>query len=155
MAQVYVLLGVFAEAEEVTQEAFVRAYRHWSVVRDYDVPGAWVRRVAFNLAVNSAKRTRRAAAALARLDLDRAVPPASVEDVALVAALRALPLHYRQVLVLHHLVELTVEEVAADLQVPAGTVKTRLARGRRRLAELLNEDMVADRGRGGAEVVQP
>jgi RNA polymerase sigma-70 factor (ECF subfamily) len=46
---------------------------------------------------------------------------------------------YRQALVLHHLIGLPVAEVATELGIPEGTVKTRLARGRRRLAEALGE----------------
>jgi RNA polymerase sigma-70 factor, ECF subfamily len=54
--------------------------------------------------------------------------------------LRALPVAQRQVLVLHHLVGLPVAEVAHELGLPVGTVKTRLARGRRALARRLALD---------------
>jgi RNA polymerase sigma factor (sigma-70 family) len=67
------------------------------------------------------------------------VPPASVEAVALAEALRTLPIHQRQAIVLHHLVDLPVEEVAAILGTRAGTVKSWLARGRRNLAARLGE----------------
>jgi RNA polymerase sigma-70 factor (ECF subfamily) len=55
-------------------------------------------------------------------------------------ALRELPVAQRQVLVLHHLVGLPVAEVAHELRLPVGTVKTRLARGRRALAGRLALD---------------
>jgi RNA polymerase sigma-70 factor, ECF subfamily len=55
-----------------------------------------------------------------------------IRDLRILAALGTLPLSQRQVLVLHHLVDLPVGEVAATLRVPVGTVKSRLTRARRR-----------------------
>ena len=63
----------------------------------------------------------------------------SVETLALVEALRTLPIRQRQAIVLHHLVGLPVEEVAQTLRMPAGTVKSLLSRGRRALAARLGE----------------
>jgi RNA polymerase sigma-70 factor (ECF subfamily) len=65
-------------------------------------------------------------------------PPISVERLALAEALRTLPRNYRQVIVLHHLLELPVEQVARELGIPTGTVKGRLSRGRRALATRLD-----------------
>jgi RNA polymerase sigma-70 factor, ECF subfamily len=65
--------GDLHEAEEVVQEAFARAFLHWSRLRQYEVPEAWVRRVAMNLAAERARRLRRARAIL------RAGPPPHVE----------------------------------------------------------------------------
>ena len=66
-------------------------------------------------------------------------PPASVEALALAEALRTLPMHQRQAIVLHYLADLPVEEIAHLLAVPSGTVKSRLARGRRALAAKLGD----------------
>jgi RNA polymerase sigma-70 factor, ECF subfamily len=99
-----------------------------------------VRRVALNLAAMAARRLRRRAAALLRLGPPAMVPELSSELLDLHKALRALPLGQRQVIVLHHLVGLPVEEVARELGVPTGTVKSRLARGRRALAQVLETD---------------
>jgi RNA polymerase sigma factor (sigma-70 family) len=60
-----------------------------------------------------------------------------VEDLALLEALRGLSIGQRQVLVLHYLVGMPVQEVARTLGVPSGTVKVRLARGRSALAAQL------------------
>ena len=65
-------------------------------------------------------------------------PPISIERVALAEALRTLPRSYRQVIVLHHPLELPVEQVARELGIPTGTVKGRLWRGRRALAARLD-----------------
>jgi len=64
--------------------------------------------------------------------------PVTVERVALVEALRTLPRTYRQVIVLHHLLDLPVEQVARELGIPTGTAKARLSRGRRALAKWLD-----------------
>ena len=61
------------------------------------------------------------------------------DRVALVSALRQLPLAQREALVLHHLVGLPVADVAAELRVPEGTIKARLSRGRTALAAKLEE----------------
>ena len=140
VSEVFAIVGNVQDAEELVQEAFARALVRWSRLRDYDAPEAWVRRVAFNLAATGRQRARRGLAALTRHGPPPPLPPMSVDGLALVQALRRLPLHYRQVLVLHHLVELPVDQIAADLRLPAGTVKTWLARGRAALAAELAED---------------
>jgi RNA polymerase sigma-70 factor (ECF subfamily) len=59
--------------------------------------------------------------------------------MALAQALRTLPMHQRQAIVLHHLIDLPIDEVAAILGTRTGTVKSWLARGRRALAAKLGE----------------
>ena len=139
LGQLFPVTGDLHEAEEIVQEAYARASTHWARLRDYDVPEAWVRRVAMNLAADRGRRLQRQARALLRAGPPPVVPPASVEAVALAEALRTLPIHQRQAIVLHHLVDLPVEEVAAILGTRAGTVKSWLARGRRNLAARLGE----------------
>jgi len=139
VGQLFPVTGDLHEAEEVVQEAFARASTHWSRLRDYDVPEAWVRRVAVNLAADRGRRLQRQARALLRSGPPAHVPPASVEALALAEALRTLPMRQRQAIVLHHLVDLPVEEVAATLGARVGTVKSWLARGRRALAARLGE----------------
>jgi RNA polymerase sigma factor (sigma-70 family) len=67
------------------------------------------------------------------------------QDRAVIEALRRLPLPLREVLVLHHCLDLPVEEVAAQTGVNLGTVKSRLSRGRERLAALLDPDTAPTR----------
>ena len=139
VGQLLLVTGELHEAEDVVQEAFARASVRWARLRHYDVPEAWVRRVAMNLAADRSRRARRQLAALVRLGPAPPVPPVQLEELALLEALRALPISHRQVIVLHHLLGMPVEEVAATLTIPTGTVKTRLARGRRALAAQLGE----------------
>jgi RNA polymerase sigma-70 factor (ECF subfamily) len=139
LGQLFPIIGDLHEAEEVVQEAFARASVRWARLRDYDVPEAWVRRVAMNLAADRARTLRRQTSAILKLSPPPEVPAVSVEALALAEALRTLPVRQRQVIVLHHLVDLPVEEVARTLGVRDGTVKSLLARGRRALAAKLGE----------------
>jgi RNA polymerase sigma-70 factor, ECF subfamily len=139
LGQLLPVTGDLHEAEEVVQEAFVRASTRWGRLRDYDVPEAWVRRVAMNLAADRGRRHQRQARALLRAGPPGHVPPVSVEALALAEALRTLPVRQRQAIVLHHLVDLPVEEVAATLGARSGTVKSWLARGRHALAARLGD----------------
>jgi RNA polymerase sigma-70 factor (ECF subfamily) len=131
--------GDLHEAEEIVQETYARASTCWARLRDYGSPEAWVRRVAMNLATDRGRRLQRQARALLRAGPPPAVPPASVEAMALAQALQTLPMHQRQAIVLHHLIDLPVDEVAAILGTRTGTVKSWLARGRRALAAQLGE----------------
>jgi RNA polymerase sigma-70 factor, ECF subfamily len=139
LGAMYPVTGDLHEAEEIVQEAFARASTRWSRLRDYDVPEAWVRRVAMNLAADRGRRLQRQARALLRTGPPPSVPPASVEAMALAEALRTLPMRQRQAIVLYHLIDLPVEEVAATLGTRSGTVKSLLARGRRTLAARLGD----------------
>jgi RNA polymerase sigma-70 factor, ECF subfamily len=139
LGQLFLVTGDLHAAEEVVQEAFTRAAVRWPRLRDYDVPEAWVRRVAMNLAADRGRRLQRQARALLRAGPPASVPGVSVEALALAEALRTLPIHQRQAIVLHYLVDLPIEEVAAILGARSGTIKSWLARGRRTLATRLGE----------------
>jgi RNA polymerase sigma-70 factor, ECF subfamily len=133
VGQLAVVTGDQHEAEDVVQEAMARAASRWPRLRSYEAPEAWVRRVAFNLAVSGHRRV----AALLRLGPPAPVPPVSVDALALADAIQELTLAHRQVVVLYYLADLPVEQVAAELRVPVGTVKARLARARDALAARL------------------
>jgi RNA polymerase sigma-70 factor (ECF subfamily) len=139
LGHLFLVTGDLHEAEDVVQEAFARASVRWSWLRDYNAPEVWVRRVAMNLAADRARKLRRHARAILRMGPPPEANEVSVETLALVEALRTLPIRQRQAIVLHHLVGLPVEEVAQTLRVPAGTVKSLLSRGRRALAAKLGE----------------
>jgi RNA polymerase sigma-70 factor, ECF subfamily len=94
--------------------------------------------VALRLAAMTARSLRRRARALLRLHHPSELPDLTPDAIDLYRALRALPFGQRQVLVLHHLAGLPVAEVAAELGLPAGTVKARLSRGRAALARRLD-----------------
>jgi hypothetical protein len=107
-------------------------------VSRYDEPLTWIRRVTANLATSRWRRLRVARLALKR-DRPATVPPLEPDRVLLVAALRRLPVDQRRALVLHHLMDLPVAEVALELDAAVGTVKSWLHRGRLSLAAHLAE----------------
>jgi RNA polymerase sigma-70 factor (ECF subfamily) len=129
------------QAEDVAQEAFARALTRWSRIGGYELPEAWVRRVALRIAIDSGRRFRRAIKVSVKLAAQRQAtepgPDDSLAFTELGAALQRLPLREREVLALHYLSDLPVEAIARECGLPLGTVKTRLAAGRRHLeAEL-------------------
>ena len=134
--QVYAVTGNLADAEDAVQEAFARASVRWGRVGGYNSPEGWVRRVALNLAFPALRRARRLLEVLRRAPAPP-VPPLPADSLALVEALKALPLGFRQVLVLHYLADLPVERVAGELGIAVGTVKSRLSRAREALARRL------------------
>ena len=134
-----VLGGNRADAEEVAQEAFVRLLEHWPRVAQYDDPRAWVRQVATRMLISRARRRTVARLGLRRLDVQPTTESAPEDRLDLAAALRRLPIGWRAVVLLHHVDDLPVEEIAAQLRIPVGTVKSRLSRARAALAPLVSE----------------
>jgi RNA polymerase sigma-70 factor (ECF subfamily) len=135
----YALSGNRAGAEDIAQEAFLRAYRDWQRVGRYQHPGAWVRRVAVNLATSALRRRLIEARALARVWARR--EPSLVELPASEAdfwgTVRSLPRRQAQVVTLHYLEDLSVAEIARVLGCAEGTVKAQLHNGRETLARRL------------------
>jgi RNA polymerase sigma-70 factor (ECF subfamily) len=141
VAQLYGITGDFAEAQDAVQEAFAKALARPSRLRGVDNPEAWLRRVAMNVA-RSRHRRRMLFDRIVRSGRLRpvdTVPAISPDHVALVAALQRLPRATRETVVLHHIGDLPVLEVATVLGCSVESVKTRLVRGRRALAEHLQD----------------
>ena len=141
VAQLAPLAGSVAEAEDLVQEAFARAYTRWPQVREYDNPEAWVRTVASRLAISKWRRAKVAAAALVKMGHSHSEDRSSASDARMdvTAALATLPMRQRQIVVLHHIADMEVAAIATMLSMPVGSVKSNLSRGRRRLAEHLGE----------------
>ncbi|TNM42892.1 RNA polymerase sigma factor [Nocardioides albidus] len=139
VVQMYAICGDLADAEDAVQEAFITALRKQWTFRSVDNPEAWLRTVALR---RLHRGWRHLAVVRRHQGLDRGPEPAAgvgPEHVALVDALAHLDPAQREVVVLHHLADLSVAEIADQLGVPQGTVKSRLGRGRQRLGELLAE----------------
>jgi RNA polymerase sigma-70 factor (ECF subfamily) len=136
--QLYAYFGDRQEAQDIAQEAFCRALARWNTVSTYDDPVAWVRRVAWNLAVSRWRRARTAVNFLRRQRLaEPHVDGPDPERVALVDALATLPDTLRRAMVLRYLADMTVADIAEREGVAEGTVKSWLHRGRAALANLL------------------
>jgi RNA polymerase sigma-70 factor (ECF subfamily) len=149
-ALVAAVLGDRNEADDIAQEAFARALARWPRVSSYELPEAWVRQVAMRLAVDSGRRFRRMLRAMPLLRAaTRSAEPEPGDSLAFTALGRVLsrvPLREREVIVLHYVADLSVEQIAHDRGIPAGTVKARLASGRRRLERGLFELGLFERG---------
>jgi RNA polymerase sigma-70 factor (sigma-E family) len=141
LGYVYVLTGDLGEAQDAVQEAFLRAWQRWHTIRAYDEPEAWVRLVACRIATSRwrSMRSRMRAHGRHGAGPDVATGP-STDTVDVVAALRRLPEEQRIAIALYYLVGLPVAEVARETAAPIGTVKARLSRGRKALADLLALD---------------
>jgi RNA polymerase sigma-70 factor (ECF subfamily) len=127
-------------AFELTQEALARAHRDWSRVSGMDAPGAWVHRVAINLANSQWRRRRYERLAGERAATRPAVAPdqhSSLEDGAIEVrrALARLPPRQREAVVLRFLLDLSIDETARHMHCAAGTVRALTAQGIARLRD--------------------
>jgi RNA polymerase sigma-70 factor (ECF subfamily) len=131
----YVFAGERGQAQDLAQETLLRAWQRWDTVSAYDDPAAWCRRVLCNLATSEWRKANR------RRDLPASVPMApepDVEALELARALATLPPPQRTAIVLHDAGDLSVADVARELDVPEGTVRSWLSRGRKALAAELS-----------------
>ncbi len=138
-----VLTGDRAAAEDVAQEAFVSAYRHWPKVSGYESPEGWLHRVVTNRCISRSRWVRsqsslferlRPGAAAARDDAD------PTEAEAVLAQIRRLPRRQAQVMALVVLGDRTPADIAAVLGCGEASVRTHLARARATLAQRLASD---------------
>jgi RNA polymerase sigma-70 factor (ECF subfamily) len=144
VGQLHAMTGSRAEAEDCVQEAYARAWQRWDKVSGYGDPEAWVRTVAYRVSVSAWRKSANMRAAHRKHGVPDDSRGLSPDYVAIVAALRKVSAAQRQAIVLHHLVGLSVEEIARETGAATGTVKARLSRGRQALAPLLDEGVQVD-----------
>jgi RNA polymerase sigma-70 factor (ECF subfamily) len=141
------VLNDAAEAEDIAQEAFVRAWRALPDFRSQAKFTTWLYRIVHNLCLNQLPQLQRALLQVEPQEdvLDDPAPsPAQVfetqEQIALLhAELERMPEKYRLVLSLRYLEHMSYEEVATALDAPIGTIKTHIHRARRMLVDRLRE----------------
>lgn len=135
-----------ADAEDVAQEALLRAYRRFDRLRDPNRFRAWLVRITFRLSLDRARSAKRRELRETQwAQPERRPAPRTAEDLAASSefqahfdrALDALPEKLRLVLLLCAMEGHSMEEVAATLALPIGTVKSRLFVARKKLAEKL------------------
>jgi RNA polymerase sigma-70 factor, ECF subfamily len=149
------LLANQAEAEDVTQDVFLKAYERFDQLRDVPTAGGWLKTVATNMSLNHLTRYRSRWSFFSELfhpgddesgesEVDFAAPQDLGEELAqadrhglVEQALQKLPAAQRVPLVLYHLEGLTYEDIAARLRVSLGKVKTDIFRGREALRKKL------------------
>jgi RNA polymerase sigma-70 factor (ECF subfamily) len=150
VAQVYAFTNDLGEAQDVVQEAFTRALARPKGLSDVENPEAWLRTVAINVVRRRWRRRKLLDTILLRdRPVARFVEPApGPERADLRDALAGLAPAFREVIVLHYFADLPVDEIAALLDVPTGTIKSRLSRGRSALAEHLGDYRTEHRHNG-------
>lgn len=128
------ILQDLSRAEDATQDAFIRLYQHWGRVSKYEMPDAWVRRIAIRIAVRENRREK------LRATLLPAHGPTYIDavyDRDLMKAIAALPGMQRAAVVLFYLEDRRMVEVAQILDCSAATAGVHLHRARKKLARLL------------------
>ena len=133
------LLGDAALAEDVTQETFLRVFQHLRTFRYRSRFSTWVFQVARNAGVD-ALRTRSRQERVARMSPAPTTVAGADSGVDVVAALACLSVKLREPLLLVEVLGLRYREVAQVLGVPEGTVKSRVAHARHRIAAWLAEE---------------
>jgi RNA polymerase sigma-70 factor (ECF subfamily) len=144
MAIAYRILRDADRAEDAVQQALVIAWRELPTLRDPDRFDAWLRRILVNACYAEARRHRRWAANIRVLPVDG---PDGHDDMSTVVerdrlerGFRRLSPEQRAIFVLHHHLGLTLAEIAGDLDVPLGTVKSRLHHATQGLRAALDAD---------------
>ena len=150
------LAGNDSQAEDISQEVFIRAYEHFSDLRSSVTAGGWLKTVTTNLTLNYLSRYRKRWRLFSEMrsstqdsdgdgaELDWEVPDTILADLsaeqrsAIVdAALRQLPDHQRLPLVLYHFEDMSYQEIADKLNVSLTKIKTDIRRARAALLPLL------------------
>ena len=137
------LLGRREEAADLAQEACARAYARWNRVGGFECPGAWVAKVAGNLAIDTRRKQH-----TAQRHVDSYVAPRpddqahEDERVDLHRALLTLPRRQREVVLLRFVADQPEAAVAAALGCSLGTVKSHASRGLAALRDALGKEVV-------------
>jgi RNA polymerase sigma-70 factor, ECF subfamily len=144
----YRLSGKSHEAEDISQQAFLDAQRKLDTLRDPDKVRAWL----FMIVRNLYRRQIRDRVTHGEVALEVLVEPVdqkrgsdkqveqSLDSESLQQVLNALPEEFRSVLLLFYFRELSYREIAEQLDVPVGTVMSRLSRGKRHLRDLISPE---------------
>jgi RNA polymerase sigma-70 factor (ECF subfamily) len=135
---IYLIVHDREQARDIAQEAFVQLFTRWRRVSHYDRPDAWVRRVAIRMAVRAIRREGLRRRHEHWVDV---TPPPGPVDLDVLRAVAKLPGAQRAAVVLFYLEDRPVAEVADILACSEVTAKVHLHRARKRLAQLLGDDV--------------
>lgn len=137
------LVGNAADADDLVQDCLERALARQDTLRDPESLGRWLKVILYNLYVTALRRRAAPSVPVDDLaeDLALSAPPEDRDQIRdLVRAMAGLSVEHRQILLLISLEGLSYREIAELLDVPIGTVMSRLARARERLRSLLEGD---------------
>jgi RNA polymerase sigma-70 factor (ECF subfamily) len=135
------MLGNYEDARDATQTAFIKAYEHLDRFDPEQRFFSWIYRILKNECLNVLRARRPSEpVSLGLPAAQRADPVEAMEQQqAIQAALLALSVEYREVVVLRHFTDLSYDEIASTLGIPAKTVKSRLYTARQQLGDRLVE----------------
>lgn len=161
-AAVFAILRHREIAEDITQDAFIKAFQNITRLREKEKFGPWLAAIATNLARNHLKREKRIYYSGNPVEPEAGsaqITPSSTEEqvireeeIARVrAALRTLPPEQYQVVIMQYFYDLKLAEIARLLKISPGTAKSRLFRARVRLSRVLEpkEDLICQTDEGG------
>lgn len=161
-AAVFAILRHRESAEDITQDAFIKAFQNITRLREKEKFGPWLAAIATNLARNHLKREKRLYYSGNPVEPEAGsaqITPSSTEEqvireeeIARVrAALRTLPPEQYQVVIMQYFYDLKLAEIARLLKISPGTAKSRLFRARVRLSRVLEpkEDLICQTDEGG------
>ncbi len=126
------------EAEDLLAESFTRALEHWEELQKHPAPEAWIVRTALNLHRDRWRRIRHANKFLSMRHNDSLDNLEFVEP-GLIKAIRSLPEQQKLVIAFRVLLDLSIEQTAAEMGIAPGTVATHLNRALRNLRTNLNK----------------
>jgi RNA polymerase sigma-70 factor (ECF subfamily) len=127
-------------AEDLAQEAMLRAHRNWDRISTYELPGAWARRVTINLSISATKRAAAETRRMLRVADRSTLPGPDSADDHVWRAVARLPGKQRAAIALHYLEDRSVDEIADVLDVSNATARVHLHRGRKALADALGPE---------------
>lgn len=133
-----------ADADDATQMALISVARALPSFDRRSSLSTWIYRIATNAALDELRRISRRAVPTQDSAMERAQPDSTSEidtQMLITQALRGVAAEYRVVLVLRHVADLDYEEIASILEIPIGTVRSRLARGRAQLSEIVGNQL--------------
>ena len=138
------MTGSRAEAEDLVQEAVLRAWTFWHRFQPGTNGRAWMHRILVNTFINGYRRRRREREILSEIKLERRAVPGEALGDEVTAALATLPTEFREVLIIVDLGGQSYKEAAAQIGCPIGTVMSRLHRARRQMKRELCDYAVAE-----------
>jgi RNA polymerase sigma-70 factor (ECF subfamily) len=135
------MLGSYEDARDATQTAFIKAYEHLESFNPEQRFFSWLYRILKNECLNVLRARRPAEPVSLGLQATNSADPVEARErqQAVQSALLTLAVDYREVVVLRHFTDLSYDEIAAALGIPAKTVKSRLYTARQQLGGMLAE----------------
>lgn len=141
----YLLIGNYEDAQDVAQETFIRAFRSIRGFRSQSGFSTWLHRIAVNTAINWVRDNKRHRTTSEQMVLEHSEDKMRPDELLISRerardirnALLSLPIHYRETLILRHYEDLSYQEIADLQNIPVGTVRSRLAKGRHLLLQAL------------------